>query len=221
MDSGDLTFMDFMPAEDIDSYMAMIDTSNVVFMTNTLPDVSVLEVSDSGHFDMLVREYFDSQDDIIQFIVSNCDQTTNSQCPAFRILLERYTCKHDINYKLQTFLCRIKCNTVSSRCKAAMICGIVSPVDVSTPINIPANLYMENFPLLTHLGPIDVSCLMPAKVSLYPGCDNLSDVSGMPESIQWHIFRYLQSREASIIKKHFAGIKCYWDQHFLRLSMYL
>lgn len=210
----DLSFLDS------DLGIDKLSTFHAIFLSNSDVDMRVLELTDGTDIMNVIASEFSRPHDITQVILPNGN--LDEQCPYFRIIMQDYSMKTVVNYKLETFMRAAGILGIHARCTMALVVGLVSNGMTSPMIDIPSSYRLCHIEPLDVMAPIDMTC-MSTEISRVSSATKLMDIPGMPLpydipiDVHWHIFKYLRHPCAAIIQSEFdfwTRFISYWDLRF-------
>lgn len=197
-----------------------LSTFHAIFLSNSDVDMRVLELTDGIDIMNVIASEFSRPHDITQVILPNGN--LDEQCPYFRIIMQDYSMKTVVNYKLETFMRAAGILGIHARCTMALVVGLASNGMTSPMIDIPSSYRLCHIEPLDMMAPIDMTC-MSTEISRVSSATKLMDIPGMPLpydipiDVHWHIFKYLRHPCAVIIQTEFdfwTRFISYWDMRF-------
>lgn len=189
---------------------------NVLVFENRQPDVQVLELRSEEAILELIRSEFGPS--AVQSIVPNMDPATRPFCPYFRLIANDFG-SAPTNFKLQTFLGKIKLKAMNPRCSKAVVVGLttmdqISDVTVSVPYAF-CTTSIDNIEFVDKQ--LDFACLKPCAPFGHHDGMTLCDIAGvflpfhLPWDIQAKILTYLRSPTAELIQAKLDDLCHLWD----------
>lgn len=121
----------------------MVFGVQVCLMDNDIPNVVVKSVKSEDELGCLIQEYFGDTTNVVQLVVPNGDQDVAMFCPYVRAIMEGYSSKEVVNYRLENMLRRAGINNISARCKKAIVVGCTSDVHLMRITSVPFTFYEE------------------------------------------------------------------------------
>lgn len=217
LDSFDWSFLD-ESQEGIDKFVGNLFSFHVLLFKNDDFDMRVIELTDAFEVEQCIKDNFTSTN-TTQLILAN--GTSRNDCPFFRVVMQDYSPKNVINYKLETFFRSTGILGVHARCSIALVVGLCANDPAAAMIGIPSAYRVCPIKNLELLSPIDLTCTQSEvrKVAL----DRLMSIPGMslpvvlPREVHFKIFGYLRHPCAQLILDHRRQLLQwinYWDEHF-------
>lgn len=195
---------------------------NVLMLENCQPDIQVIEVgSDKALLELIHKEFGVSA---VQSILPNMDESTKIFCPYFRVITSDFG-QAPINFKLQTFLNKIKLKAMNARCSKALVVGL-STMDAGSnaTLSVPYDFCTTT---IDNIGffekQLDFTCLKPCAPLMREPGTTLCDIAGVslpyhvPWEIQCKILSYMRSPTADLIHSKLDELCLDWDSHLFRM----
>jgi hypothetical protein len=214
-----MSAMDMESSFDWEASLEQIFGITTLVMNRNDPDVSVrLLLSDADVAAEICKEFGD--DDYLQLVVINHDESTKSRCPYFRVIMDEFVSQSSapINSHLQSFYESIGMGTLCARVKKAMVVGVYDLINLDRTTSVPIQYSTTHVPVMEMDTRLDSDCLKVCARGLYKQDDlTLCDISGLwipyhiPMEAQWNIVSYLRSPLADIIDKKISGVCMAWD----------
>lgn len=216
----DLSFLD--TDSKMDQFVNQLFNFHVLVFNNDDFDLRVVTVERSDMLHDVMMEYFENIDKATSVVIQN--GRTDDRIPFFKIVMEEYSPKTPINYKLETFFRRSGIIGVSSRCKIAMVVGLMSSDMDAIMVDIPLEYHTIPIPSLEG---VDLTGTGES-VKAHAG-DYLMNIPGiplpyeLPQEIHWNIMKYLRRPEAEEINHRIGFVQSVldsYDQFLERLGAY-
>lgn len=201
--------------EDAQRIVDSLFSFNVLYMSNSSPDVSVIECDFDFQVGDLCLKIFGQDTCYQQIIVNNMCPDTNSRVPYFRVIMTDFDPSTAINYKLQSFYKRIRMPTLNARCSRAIVVGLASLYNLDAPLSIPLSFRTTSIEPLQFQGEIDVSCMKA--IGKLTSEFSLNEIAGLcmplhlPDNVQALILSYCRSPTAQLIVDKIDDICLNWD----------
>ena len=196
---------------DMDLEVSQLFDFDIVAFSNDDPDIRVVTIRNDLELEAFVLDYIGANP--MQTICYNRDPETTSMCPYVRILTSEIETDMASNFKLQSFLSRLKVSCIVPNCKRAVAIGLTSPSNpTSFPLTMPTHFYQTSVPVLELgiNGVLDVACLTP--LGAFSG-QRLCDIPGvvlpvyLPPHVQSLILSFCREPTAEVIA---SGINQLW-----------
>lgn len=199
----------------IDPFVDKLFRFNVLFFSNDLPDMRVIELVYPEEIMGVIADHFPPGSNQTQLMLKN--GRNDYLCPYFKMLAVNYSERSVTNYKLQTFMQRTGILGVHSKCDQAIIIGFSRGDESGSPMDIPIQYRWIPVDMIE---PVSVETLLENRPQTH---ERLMSIPGLslpcfvPDDIHWNIMKYLRHPCAQLIKDHrdrLLSWLAYWDDHF-------
>jgi hypothetical protein len=211
----------FLDHDAIDKFVDSLVAFHVLFFKNDDLDMRVLELQDWEVLNNTMRVLFTDVNTATHMLVSN--GLNDDRCPYFRIIMQDYSMRTPVNYKLETFLRQSGILGVHARCSVAMVIGLMGNSLEAPMVDIPASY--RCIPI-TGVDMIDLtgrdSDMREFEGKRLMGIQGMELPCDLPIEIQSHILQYLRSPCAELIHAHVDQVQAwvaYWHRHFAYLVL--
>lgn len=210
----DLSFLDddIMMGQFVDSLFSF----HVLVFKNDDVDMRVIEVDQPIQIGGVMKGVFNDVDTTTQVVMKNGRE--DERVPFFRVVMENYSVKTPVNYKLETFLRKSGILGIHARCTTAMVIGMHGNHLDAVLVDIPRDYH--NIPIMN----FDLIDLTASRDDIRKKAnDYLMDLPGvplpyqLPRDVHFHIMQYLRSPSADIFLDHMRVVEehvAYWNRHF-------
>lgn len=218
----DLSFLDDEEHVDktIDAIVNAMCSIHAIYMSNSDPDVRIVEALNPDALDLETNRLFPNAHDNIQMVVPNGHESKYF-CGYFRIVMSGYGMRSPINYKFETFMRAANIQSIYPRCTAALVVGL-EPVH-NVPLSVPTFFRLTSLEHLQIMGDIDMTCMQ--SIAGAQTSEDLVTIAGgvplpscLPDDIHWKIFRYLQHPCATMIKREMDRRTMFWELHLFLMQ---
>lgn len=206
----------FLDSASIDAFVDNLLSVHVLLFRNNDVDMRVLELQDWEMLNNTMRVVFNDLDSATHMLVAN--GTKDERCQYFRIIMQDYSMRTPVNYKLETFLRQRGIMGMHARCSVALVIGLLCNSLDSPMVDIPAAyrcIPISGIDMIDMTGrDEDMKAIYGAKLKGIPGIE-LPCV--LPDEIQSNILQYLRSPCAEIMHDHVEQVRSwvtYWHRHF-------
>lgn len=165
-------------------------------LDNDTPDVDIVNYDGFDELRTIMKDYFIDTSDVVQIIIKNKED--EDLCGYLRIIMQEYSQRVPINYKLETVLKIAGYPSMSARCRRAIVLGATCNIEADRLTSVPFRYHMTTTDRIVYNQDINIAGI------------NMT----LPYEVLLHIVKFCEHPCSTIMKRHNNRID--WFQFFIK-----